>query len=627
MLQQQVLRLPESRFGDLAALLVRLGLFDASGAVRASVLAEGFSTTEPRAFARELRCRLARAEPAFRGLRGRGTSREAWRRFLALARSERKLALARYLFTPREVAERMLGRLRSSRGLEHPFTSGRDYVEQETNRALALLPPYEAEILDLLCRGSAVRWVTEETSGELGALVEAPPGTVVAVARPPGSDLEIEWKRAGRPGPRPLGAVFRRRGREVPPSHRLDAGSMVQSLQWEAISAAVLSRVFRAVHGAEAPISRPVSMLSVHGVPAAGGEVPVLDYLTHQRCFGPGFSGMRQALRECIEAFEREQEGTVLADLPGELGLTVRFLHRMGPAQAVLCGTSSLRLDRAALYLSPKGPARYFGDLGKAAFGAHDARWLADQVLEEALGEYEPPEGRFRDHGTYVAAALAANRSRADRVYLDLLRQTGTFWGVIAGCKGYSHGESFVARNAGLRSVFRHGRYQVELVFMDHDNLHLGGGHRDDFHPVDTIAGMEVDSRYVMGSWMARTPVRGAAEYLDEVYRAGPALVREGRAVLLEALGLSCRRTRRELRSPALRDLFREEFAERAQDWDALAGDFVRRPPAEDTEDRLRAWVPRFLRARGHERYFIRECVASLARHGVFLRRYAFLYA
>ena len=622
MLQQQVLRLPESRFGDLAELLVRLGLLDASGAVRASVLAEGFSTTEPRAFASELRCRLARAEPAFRGLRGRDTSREAWRRFLALARSERKLALARYLFTPREVAERMLGRLRSSRGLEHPFTSGRDYVEQETDRALALLPPYEAQIVDLLCRGSAVRWVAEETPVELGALVEAPVGTVVAVARPPGSDLEIEWKRAGRPGPRPLGAVFRRRGREVPPSHRLDAGSMVRALQWEAISVAVLSRVFRAVQGAEAPISRPVSMLSVHRVPSAQGEVPLLDYLTDRRCFGPGFPGMRQALRECTEAFEREQDERGLEDLPGDLGLTVRFLSRMGPAQAVLCGTSSLRLDRAALYLSPKGPSRYFGKV----FAGHDARWLADQVLEEALGEYEPPEGRFRDHEAYLAAALVANRSRADRVYLDLLRQTGTFWGVIAGCKGYSHGESFVARNVGLRSVFRHGRYQVELVFMDHDNLHLGGGRRDDFHPVNSIAGMEVDSRYVMGSWMARTPVRGAAEYLDEIYRASPGLVREGRAVLLEALSLSCRRTRRELRSPALREFFSEEFVERARDWDALAADFVRRPPSEDTEGRLRAWVPRFLRAQGYERSFIRECVESLAEYGVFLRRYACLY-
>jgi hypothetical protein len=629
MLQQQVLRLPENRFRELADLLARLGLLDATGLVRASVLAEGFSTTEPRAFAGELRRRLARAEPALRGLRGRDTSRDAWRRFLALARCERKLALARYLFTPREVVERMLGRLRSSRGLEHPFTSGRDYVEEETERALALLPPYEAEVVDLLCRGFAVRWVTDGTSTELGALVEAPLGTVVAVGRPPGSDLEIEWKRAGRRGPRPLGVVFRRRGREVPPSHRLDAGSMVQSLQWEAISAAVLSRVFRAVHGVEAPVSRTVSILSIHGVPAHRGEVVTLDYLTDPRCFGgPGFQWMRRALRESTEAFERERDSEP-EDLPGELGLTVRFLNKLAPAQAVLCGTSSLRLDRAALYLSPKGPAHYFGKtpFGKTPFGRHDACWLADQVLEEALGEYEPPRGRFQDPESYVTAALAANRARADRVYLDLLRQIGTLWGVIAGCKGHSHGESFVARNVGLRSVFRHGHFKVELVFMDHDNLRLGARHRDDFHPVDTTVAMETDERYIMGSWRMRSSVRGLAEYLDEIYRAGPALIHEGRAVVLEALAVSYRRTLRELWSPALRELFCEPFVERVHEWDALVRELVRRPPAEDTEEHLRAWVPGFLAARGHEPYFIDECVAAFAQRGAFLRRYAFLYA
>lgn len=624
MLQQQVLRLPESRFRELADLLTRLGLLDATGLVRASVLAEGFSTTEPRAFAGELRRRLARAEPAFRGLRGRDTSQDAWRRFLALARCERKLALARFLFTPREVAERMLGRLRSSRGLEHPFTSGRDFVEEETDRALALLPPYEAEVVDLLCRGSAVRWVADDTPAELGALVEAPLGTVVAVARPPGSDLEIEWKRVGRRGSRPLGVVFRRRGREVPPSHRLDAGSMLQSLQWEAVSAAVLSRVFRAVHGTEAPVSRTVSVMSVHGVPAARGEVTALDYLTDPLCFGrAGFRRMRGALHEVTEAFERERD-SALEDLPGELGLTVRSLNKLAPAQAVLCGTSSLRLDRAALYLSPKGPACYFG---KTPFGRHDACWLADQVLEEALGEYEPPRGRCRDHAGYVTAALAANRARADRVYLDLLQQIGTFWGVIAGCKGHSYGESFVARNVGLRSVFRHGRFKVELVFMDHDNLRLGARHRDDFHPVDTTVGMETDERYVMGSWRKRSSVRGLAEYLDEIYRAGPSLIQEGRAVVLEALAVSYRRTLRELWSPALRELFCGPFVERVHEWDALVRELVRRPPAEDTEEHLRAWVPAFLAARGHEPYFIDECVTAFAQRGAFLRRYAFLYA
>jgi hypothetical protein len=618
MLQAQALRIPPADGAAFTALLSRLGLLTAGGRLRRSVLAEGYSTVDPAGFIPELRCRLAGARRVLRPLRGERTSAIAWRGFLAYARREPRLVLARYLFTPREVAERILGQLRSSRGVEHPFTSGREIVHTETARFLATLPAYEAAILGHLTAGAAVRWIGDGTPEEVGALVEAPLGTVVVVARPPGSDWEFEWKRCGRRGDHPLDVVFRRRGRELPPSHRFDAGSMGASLQWEAIASSTLARLHRAVDGAEPPVSRVVAMSQLRTVPAgeAGGEVNLLDYLTDRRRFGRGFPRMRRAMAESVAAFDRAA-GEALDDLPGDLGLTVRFLHKIAPAQGLLAGTSSLRLDRIAAHLRRAGP-----------------RDLADEVLDTVLGDYEPPRGwsgSWDPAGLprYVAAALAvpANRARADRVYLGLMRRIGSFWGVLAGVKGYSVGESFVARNVGLRGVWRGGRREVEIVFMDHDNLRVGGRAADDFDPVETTWGMLTDERFILGSWSAPTSIRGEAEYLDAIYRAGRPLVREGRAALLAALADACRRTRRELGRPALRELFCAEFVHRVRDWDALVGRFVRRPPAADaTAAALRRWVRGFLAPRRHAAYFVGECAEALAVHGDFFRRYAFLY-
>jgi hypothetical protein len=619
MLQAQVLRIPAADGAAFTPLLSRLGLLTAGGTLSTEVLAEGYSTVEPAGFVRELRRRLAPARRLLGPLRGERTPTAAWRDFLAYARREPRLVLARYLFTPREVAARILGLLRSSRGVEHPFTSGREVVRRETARFISSLPPYEAAILAHLAAGDAVRWVAEATPRELGGLVEAPLGTVVVVARPPGSDWELEWKRCGRRGDHPLDVVFRRRGRELPPSHRFDAGSMGTSLQWEAIASSTLARLHRAVHGGAPPISRLVAMSSLRAVPAAAAgvqedgktETDLLDYLTEPRCFGRGFPRMRRAMAESVAAFEHEG-GERLEGVPGELGLTVRFLHRIAPAQALFLGTSSLRLDRAARYLSRP-----------------ESCGLADEILETILGEHAPPRENLEDPARYVAAALAANRARADRVYLGLMRQIGSFWGVLAGVKGHSLGESFVARNVGLRGVWHGGRRQVEIVFMDHDNLHVGAQRADDFHPLETSRGMATDERYILGSWRSPSGVRGEAEYLDAIYRAGRPLVRAGRSALLTAAAAACRRTRRKLGGPALRELFCAPFVRRVQDWDALLAAFVRRFPAGEAaaEEALGEWTASFLAPRRHPGYFIDECAAALAEHGVFFRGYAFLYS
>jgi hypothetical protein len=622
MLQEQVLRLPLRDESRLTALLDRLGLLEPGGhAVAGRVRAEGYSAqaTEVPRFGRQLRRRLARAGPVLHRLRSRPVPAEAWRDFLHLAGQECKLALARYLFSADEVVERIQDQLRCSHGIERAFASGRPYVREEVGRALARLPAYEAEIFDRLSEGWWIYWVGDATPAEMSSLVEIPLTTVVLVVKPPGSDLEFELKRAGRRGDQPLGAVFARGGVDVPPPHRYDGGSLGRSLQWEVVSGYLLSRLYRVVHRKEAPMSRVLSMASISSVPSMAGDVAILDYFTLQHCFGKGFRRMRRDLQRTVEAFDSET-GTSLDELPGALGLTIRFLQRGSLAQALLGGTSSFRLDRVALYLSKQGPDAYFREGLGRSFRRADARRLADEVLEEALGVYTPPPGPYRSHETYVKAALSlpVNRARADRIYVSLMRQIGTLWGVLAAAKGHTLGESFVARNVGLRSVWRGGRWQVEILFMDHDSLRLGGAKADDFHPIDTTVGMRDDARFILGGGTEAPSIRGTVEYLEQIYRVERESARQGRSALFEARAASWRKTREKLASPRLREFFSAAFLERIRDWEALVELYARRdpPPAGKA---LRALVDGFLRPRGHEDYFLDECTEALEEFGGFL--------
>ena len=77
-------------------------------------------------------------------------------------------------------------------------------------------------------------------------------------------------------------------------------------------------------------------------------------------------------------------------DLPGDLGLTAQFIGVVAPAQAILSGTSSFRLDKLAAYLSSDGPQRYFErTLTRREL---EARFEAIRRCspEEILGVYPP---------------------------------------------------------------------------------------------------------------------------------------------------------------------------------------------------------------------------------------------
>lgn len=575
-LEHLILRLPNDDLEEFDALLVALGLKPRSGPgvpLNASLLQEGYTTTDLRAFIPQFRRRLQRLRRIHDRLRRQGNCADAPADSLHLAQQECKLTLGRYLIAPEEVVGRIRALLNCSRGLPEPLAGVSPRVQEEADRVLARLPGFEAAIARGLCASSEIYWNTPATPSSLNAPVESPLTTVVTVIKPPGSDLEFEIKRTGlRPGPL-LDVLYRRNGKPVPAAHRLQGGSMGSLLIHEAKAAAILAHLYRLVHAREAPISRLLAMKSVYALPAAQGETQLVDYFTDAEGYGPGFERMRAAMGEAVAAFDKDS-GAPPLEIPGALGLSSRFLAHVAPRQGIFAHTSSYRLDRLALYLSPDGPRAYFTD--GLAHSRQEARRFTDDVLDEILGVYTPPETGYRDHSRYLDEAFGKpdNRIRADRHFSAAMGQIGCLWGTLLAARGHSTGESFVARNVGLKSVWEDGDWRVRLLFMDHDNLHIGHP-QPDFHPLETLEGMACDGVYIFG-W--GIDIEGSVGSLEAIYRAPPELSRQGRRRLFRAARSAYRATQAAILSePEVQQYFHPAFVNRLRDWDRILKGYFQR--------------------------------------------------
>jgi hypothetical protein len=589
-----------------------------------SVLAEGYTKIDPQGFIGELRERLSRHARVHRRIAGPATTPEALRDFLALAREESKLTLARYLFSPSEVADRVRQQVRTSRGVPAPFDSA--LVKAEAGEALRAWPAYERAVARALLSDPEILWADETTSRQLGALVEYPLGTVVLVVKPPGSHLEIEIKRAGRPGNHPLSVVHDRGGCVVSASHRLDGGSMGTSLRSEANNAAAFARIYRLIHGRHAPVSVSLAHRVIYEVPLPGGEtVDLLDYFTRSDVFGPGFGAMREAMRSSIHSFCQEW-GTDALDVPGELGLTVSFLGQVNPVQAILGQTSSYRLDLLAAYLSEGGPELYLREaLGEeTSRSPSEARRFTEAILDEALGGFLPVESDGLGHLALIDAVLAepANRRKADAAFLDLAAQAGRVWGTLFAIKGYSLGESFVGRNVGLRSVWEGGAWWPRLLFMDHDMLSVP---REKYLPDYALWGCYSDARYIL--FDPPSGRRSELDLLATIYRVDGPTGDRGRSEFLLAARGAYQRTKAQLASdPKLHEMFSEPYRNDLLDWeDAYAAFVSARLRDLDQESSSEAGVG-LLRGRGHAESVLEMFREVAARFAEFLTYIAVIF-
>ncbi len=623
LLEHAAWRLPPEDADARGELFDGLGLLTAGGSrLRDSVLGDGFSTTEPDGFAREFARLLTRNEALHRALERQPRSAAALRRLLELTRQECRVLLARYLITPREVVDEFLSRVRRSDGLESPFLALNPLAAREAESARAGLPEFEAEILRLLLEQDGVYWPRLDPALTLNAMVELPLTTVAMVFKPPGSQVEFEFKRSGHPTEQPLRITF---GSSVPAHHRLDGGGYGLALEWEVAAAAHLASAYRTAHGEELAMCRPVSVLSVSTVPSGDTPIDILTYFTDPRVFGPDYGEMRSCLRRSLQSFARS--GRVLGELETELDLTYEFLIQVKPVQAILVDSSSFRVDKVAAYLTGEGAAGYFrAALGRQP-GRVEARLFADTVFGEALGRYRPPTARPARFDDYVEAALRVpeNRERATEVYLGTMRQAGRFWGTLLAWGASSRGESTVARNVGLRSVWRQGRWATSLVFMDHDQLDFYTPPAKHFSTSRTLPAMELDARYLVGARPGRMATESLLNLLDQIYRADPALRTRGRRTFRRALRAAYVKTRRRQRRGDLPPgLPGRAFVDSLDDWHQLVAHYLA-ARKRGLKQPLRS-ARRWLRRKGYRGRRLTDRVRALDRHTEFLRRYGFVF-
>jgi hypothetical protein len=323
----------------------------------------------------------------------------------------------------------------------------------------------------------------------------------------------------------------------------------------------------------------------------------------------------------------RTERGDLIPKIPGEYGLTIEFITFSGPAQAIICGSSSFRLDRLAKYLSPEGPADYFTRGLQVDYTVQEAKCFADDVLDEVLGVYRPPQIKYEDHQQYVDAAVAVprNQTRANTVYLDLLRQIGKMWGTLMAVRGYSYGESFVARNVGLRTVWSRGKWRVRLVFQDHDSLVLPDSDETVYWPQSAIPGTKLDDCFIVGTPGDESLDR-ELNCLQRIYRVDRARVAKGQQRLRGAMKRAYVKTQRAMKSnPQVRSRFDKRFIDRLRDWDAIARKYLARNGLSDG-DGWKLRVRKFLKKRGYSERSIEEHCRALEEHGSFVNKYSFLY-
>ena len=626
-LENQIRKLDQDDLVKFGGLLESLNLRETSGKITRAILREGYSTTEPRHFVAELQRKLARLDRVHNKIQGAKTSEPALREFFNLSRNDCKLSLARYLFTPEEVVDEILERLQITEGVRDVDAQEPRYVVDEVKRAIKLLPHYEARILELLCRTADVYWVSDATTAEINSLVEYPLTTVVLVIKPPGSNYEFEIKRAGLRGQNSLNVVFARRGYLVAPSHRLSGGSMQWLLRYETRNSTKLSRIYRLVHETEAPMPAYISRSTITSIPVPGDEVQTLTYFTDPDCFGPEFPQMRVAMKQSVAAFKKE--GYVnLPSLPGDLGLSAQFIGTVTPGQAILSGTTSFRLDKLDIYLSDTGADYYFKRQG-LSHSTRDGKSFADAILDEILGCYRPPSVPYRNHKQYVTAAFAVaeNRERADETYLSVVRQIAKFWGTLLGVRGYSRGESFVARNVGLRSVWEQGRWTVKIIFMDHDGLVLPNSDNGAFFAYGDLLNMRLDERYI---WEKSHPKRFAESQigrLQRIYKVSEALDTQGQEVARVALKEAYKKTQHALLTKQeLQRLFTKGVREKLLDFDILVDGYLRLNGHKTAVESWKKKMREMLAEKGYQEEAFDVYLDVMEKNRAFLERHSYLF-
>src|SRR6202048_3970375 len=164
MLANQCRRLDSGKEEEFRFLFGKFGILSPKGnRINDRVLREGYTSTDFHTFVAQFLETLHRLERIHRKIRGRQTTARALDEFICVSQETCKLSLARYLFTPAEVVNRILDHLNVSSGVTSPLAEEGD---REAEHYLASLPDYEKGIFRGFSASARVYWVSKRTPSE-----------------------------------------------------------------------------------------------------------------------------------------------------------------------------------------------------------------------------------------------------------------------------------------------------------------------------------------------------------------------------------------------------------------------------------------------------------------------------
>jgi hypothetical protein len=198
-------------------------------------------------------------------------------------------------------------------------------------------------------------------------------------------------------------------------------------------------------------------------------------------------------------------------------------------------------------------------------------------------------------------------------------------WGTLLAMRGYSFGESFVARNVGLRTIWSQGKWCVRLIFQDHDNLVLPSNDQAEFWPLTALPHTNLDDLFINGR-DGSDDLDFELDCLQRIYQVDDVVREAGRKRLRSSIKQAYAKTQMAMQSdPRVNSWFDKQFIERLRDWDAVARIYLARNGPSNPKD-WKTRVQQFLQKRGYSDSSIADHCRALERHGDFVERYSFLY-
>jgi hypothetical protein len=178
----------------------------------------------------------------------------------------------------------------------------------------------------------------------------------------------------------------------------------------------------------------------------------------------------------------------------------------------------------------------------------------------------------------------------------------------------------------GLKSRWQNGDWQVQIIFMDHDDLAIAGKGFQHFWPLRAVPGMMRDQVHILGGPLSGDMIPGEIGTLAKIYRVNDETAAAGLAILKQTMKQAYYKTQTAMATnEELKNLFFPDFIERLGDMDKLVTSFLETDPSE--QGLWESEASAYLTAKGYPESLASDYMKAIPHFRNFFRRTAFLYS